>query len=92
MFSKQARLLSKWKKLPPKRIVIGSQNITPSTFEQLDVAKKFHELMLEQFKKDLAETGIGPNSNLWGEFRSILDAYEAKIREIDGLRDKFKRI
>ena len=90
MFSKSARLLSKWKKLPPKNIVIGSGAVTSSTFMQLEAVEKFHKMMKSKLESDIAEAGIGPNSELWGEFRSILVAYEAKIREIDRLRESFK--
>ena len=91
MFSKGSRLLNKWKKLPPKTIVFGSQAVTPELFMQLDAVEMFHKVMQTKLKSDLADAEIGPSSELWNEFQSILGAYDAKIREIDQLRVKFKK-
>ena len=89
MFSKGSRLLNKWKKLPPKNLIFGSQAVTPELFAQLDAVEMFHKVMLKKMKSDLAEAGIDQSSNLWRDFQNILNAYDAKIREIEQLRVKF---
>ena len=71
MFNSKKSVLKKW------REVSNLPDLPIRTEDQLAVSKSFHDLILEQLNKDIAEHQIRPGT----PERDELDALAAKIEE-----------
>ena len=71
MFNSKKSVLKKW------REASNLPEVPIRTEEQLEVSKMFHDLVLEQLKKDIAEHQFRPGT----PERAELDVFVAKIEE-----------